>query len=452
MAQPRILLVDDDASIRFTVRRYLSSSGFDVAVAETCAEAVEAIRAAPPDAAILDYELPDGNALDLLKVLRALEPPVPAVILTGHGTIELAVRAIKEGAEQFLTKPPDLTALTLTVQHVLEHRRLVRKQAVQQARPPGHAAPDPFLGESAAIQKLAEQARRVAASETPVLVTGETGSGKGVLARWLHEHGPRVEEPFVDLNCAGLNRDLLESELFGHERGAFTGAHASKAGLLEAAHHGTLFLDEIGDMDPAVQPKLLKAIEEGTFRRVGEVRDRRVDVRLLAATHRDLPDLVAKGRFREDLFFRINAVPLAVPPLRERREDIAVLARWIVRERASCRGVTLSDSALAALQDYAWPGNVRELRNVLERAAVLSGGTVLEAADLVFDARSPGGGGASDAGLTLAEVERRHIERVLREVGGRVPAAAERLGIPRSTLYQKLKQHGIASPKSGRGV
>jgi DNA-binding NtrC family response regulator len=450
MAQPRILLVDDDASIRFTVRRYLSSMGFEVAVAESCAEAVQALRAAPADAAILDYELPDGNAMDVLKVTRTMDPPVPAVILTGHGTIDLAVRAMKEGAEHFLTKPPDLTALTLTVQRMLEHRRLVRRQAAGTAH--GRAPPDPFLGESAAIRKLADQARRVAAAETPVLVTGETGSGKSVLARWIHEHGPRVEEPFVDLNCAGLNRELLESELFGHERGAFTGAHAAKAGLLEAAHRGTLFLDEVGDMDPSVQPKLLKAIEEGSYRRVGDLQDRTVDVRLLAATHRDLQDLVAKGRFREDLYFRINAVPLAVPALRERREDIPILARWIVRERPSCRGVKLSDSAVAALQAYSWPGNVRELRNVLERAAVLTEGGVLEAGDLVFDARTPAPRAAEGASMTLAELERHHIERVLREVGGKVPAAAERLGIPRSTLYQKLKQHGIANPKSGREV
>ena len=451
MSQPRILLVDDDASIRFTVRRYLSSMGFEVAVAESCAGALEAFRTAPPDAAILDYELPDGNALDVLKALKDVEPRVPAVILTGHGTIDLAVRAMKEGAEHFLTKPPDLTVLTLTVQRMLEHRRLARKQAVR-ALQPGRASPEPFLGGSAAIRKLADQARRVAAAEAPVLITGETGSGKGVLARWIHEHGPRVEEPLVDLNCDGLNRELLESELFGHERGAFTGAHAAKAGLLEAAHRGTLFLDEIGDMDPAVQPKLLKAIEEGSFRRVGDLRDRSVDVRLIAATHRDLQGLVAKGRFREDLFFRINAVPLVVPALRDRREDIPVLAQWIVRERPSCRGVGLSDSAIAALQAYSWPGNVRELRNVLERAAVLTEGGVLEAGDLVFDARAATSHHAEGAGTTLADVERHHIERVLREVGGRVPAAAELLGIPRSTLYQKLKQYRLATPKSGRGV
>jgi DNA-binding NtrC family response regulator len=283
-----------------------------------------------------------------------------------------------------------------------------------------------------------------------VLISGETGSGKGVLTRWLHAHGPRSEEPLVELNCAGLNRELLESELFGHERGAFTGATTARTGLFEAAHRGTLFLDEIGDMDPTVQPKLLKAIEEGTFRRVGDVRNRFVDVRLIAATHRDLYGLVADGRFREDLLFRINAVPLTVPPLRERPEDIPLIARWIIAERSACRGKSLSADAVARLQAYRWPGNVRELRNVLERAAVLAPTDVLAAEDLLFDpapARSPPEG--EDASDTLERVERRHIERVLRAADGRVSVAAERLGVPRSTLYEKLKQHGIATSRKG---
>ncbi|HUL60526.1 MAG TPA: sigma-54 dependent transcriptional regulator [Anaeromyxobacteraceae bacterium] len=449
MAQPRILLVDDDPSVRFTIRRFLASNGYDVAVAESCAGAMEAFRASPPDAAVLDYELPDGTALDLLRAMKEIDPLVPLVILTGHGSIDLAVRAVKDGAEHFLTKPADMTALTVTLQRALQHRRLLRKQAVAAAT--AHRDADPFLGVSAAIRRLSELARKVAASDAPVLITGETGSGKGVLARWLHSNGPRADEPFVDLNCAGLNHELLESELFGHERGAFTSATASKLGLLEAAHRGTVFLDEIGDMDLAVQPKLLKAVEEKTFRRVGEVRDRTVDIRLLAATHRDLRALVDEGRFRADLFFRINAVPLAVPALRDRPEDIPVLARRLLEERPALSGLSLSEPAIAALQRYRWPGNVRELRNVLERAALLGGGTVLGPDDLLFD-RGPRPAAAEESKLTLGELERVHIERVLRDVGGRVAAAAERLGIPRSTLYLKLKQHGLSVPKAGRDV
>ncbi|MGC4000073.1 MAG: sigma-54 dependent transcriptional regulator [Anaeromyxobacter sp.] len=442
MAQPLILLVDDEAAIRFSVGRYLGARGFEVVTADGVAAGVAAFRARTPDAAVIDYELGDGDAIELLGAFRAIDPAVPVVVVTGHATIDRAVKAVKEGAENFLVKPPDLTALTLTLERVLQRRRLERREA---ARGRGRRAlPDPFIGDSPAIRRLADLARRIAASDTPVLITGETGSGKGVLTRWLHAHGPRAEEALVELNCAGLNRDLLESELFGHERGAFTGAVAARAGLLEAAHRGTLFLDEIGDMDPAVQPKLLKAIEEGTFRRVGEVEPRAVDVRLVAATHRDLPALVRQGRFREDLLFRINAVPLEVPALRERPEDIPALAAWFLAERSACRGKALSPAALARLQAYRWPGNVRELRNVLERAAVLAAGDLLEAEDMRFDA-APGGAAADEDGLTLAEVERRQIERALRAEGGRVVAAARRLGIPRSTLYEKLKQHGLTS-------
>jgi DNA-binding NtrC family response regulator len=452
MPEPRVLLVDDDPAVRFSVGLYLTSKGFEVVPAESVATAVESFRAKPPDAAVVDYELPDGDALDLLKAFKELDPSVPVVVLTGHASIDRAVRAVKEGAEHFLVKPPDLTALTITLARALELRKLQRRDAARGL--PSHGAPDPFLGVSAAIRRFADLARRVAAAETPVLITGETGSGKGVLTRWLHAHGPRTVEPLVELNCAGLNRDLLECELFGHERGAFTGATTARIGLLEAAHRGTLFLDEIGDMDPSVQPKLLKAVEEGTVRRLGDVRNRLVDVRLVAATHRDLHALVAEGRFREDLLFRINAVQLRVPPLRERPEDIPPIARWMMAERSACRGRSLSAAAVARLQAYRWPGNVRELRNVLERAAVLASRNVLEPEDLLFDTPSDAlpRPEADVASCTLDEVERRHIERVLRTAEGRVSLAAERLGVPRSTLYEKLKQHGIATSRTASGV
>jgi DNA-binding NtrC family response regulator len=453
MTLARVLLVDDDPTIRLALGRYLGSTGYEVVTAETVASAVELFKASPFDAAVLDYELPDGTALDLLRTFKGLDPLVPLVVLTGFGSIDLAVRALKEGAENFLTKPPDMTALAITLQRALQNRRLVRRQAAATAGK-GRNAPEPFLGESPPIRRLAELARKVASSDAPVLITGETGCGKGVLARWLHANGPRCDEPFVDLNCAGLSRDLLESELFGHEKGAFTSANAAKAGLLEAAHRGTLFLDEIGDMDPVVQPRLLKAIEEGTFRRLGDVRDRSVDIRLVAATNRDLAKMVAEAQFRADLLYRINTVPLQVPPLRERREDVPLLARRLLEERPACRGRTLSDSAMEALQGYPWPGNIRELRNVLERATLLSHGDTIGTGDLLFDA------GASrrvashpdDLAMTLEQLERRHIERVLEDVGGKVASAAERLGVPRSTLYQKLKLYGLGGPKSGQGV
>jgi transcriptional regulator with GAF, ATPase, and Fis domain len=286
-------------------------------------------------------------------------------------------------------------------------------------------------------------------SDSPILIQGETGTGKGVLARWLHSQGPRAEEAFVNVNCAGLGQELLDSELFGHERGAFTGAVTSKVGLLEVADRGTLFLDEIGDLPLEVQPKLLKVLEEQQFRRVGDVRDRRVDVRLIAATHQNLGSLVRERRFRSDLFFRISSLPLRVPALRDRAEDIPILAAEFVERLGRELGrepIVLGDDAVRALREYSWPGNIRELRNVLERAVLLTRGDVLHRHDVRFETPAgitPG----YDGSLTLAELEQQHIGRVLEEEHGHVERAAKRLGIPRSTLYQRLKHYGIGSSR-----
>jgi DNA-binding NtrC family response regulator len=444
----RLLVVDDEKGIRFALRDFLEDKGYSVDEAESLSRARQVFEASPPDAVILDYKLPDGTAVDFLPTLKKLDPSVPVLVLTAHATIDLAVQAVKLGAEQFLAKPVELPALLLVVERLLESQRDRRGRVARRTRQARDSV-DPFLGESPAIRALAEQARRVTSSPSPIMIQGETGSGKGLLARWLHANGPRAEEPFVDLNCAGLSRDLLESELFGHERGAFTGAVTAKPGLLEVAHRGVAFLDEIGDLDLQLQPKLLKALEDKRFRRLGEVRDRQVDVQLIVATHRDLAALVRENRFRSDLYFRISAIPLRVPPLRERREDIPMLARGLLEAfgvELGRRGLRLADGAEQALQQYAWPGNVRELRNVLERAALLSGRDELRAGDLQFDGPAAPASvpAAADTGLTLAELERRHIEAVLAETGGRVPEAARRLGVARSTLYEKLKRLGLA--------
>ena len=371
-------------------------------------------------------------------------PGTPFLVLADPGALEPAVQALAEGAEQFLIKPVDRPALLFVLQRALENQRDHRRRLTDQALRI-RKSPDPFLGVSPAIRALREQAMRVASSDKPVLIQGETGSGKGVLAGWLHANGPRSEECFLDLNCAGLSRELLETELFGHERGAFTGAVASKAGLLEVADRGTFFLDEIGDMDAAVQPKLLKVLEEKRFRRLGDVRDRRVDVWLIAATHQDLAALVEEKRFRSDLYFRISTLRLRLPPLRERVEDIRILAEEFLLRIASelpRSPLTLSPAALSRLEQHSWPGNIRELRNVLERAALLSSRSVLEAGDLGFDVER---GAAADAlaGLTLREAERRLIERALADERGNVEAAAARLGISRSSLYQRIQKYGI---------
>jgi DNA-binding NtrC family response regulator len=448
MPESRILLVDDEEDVRRPLRRFFLGKGYDVREADSLASTQSVTPQQRVDLAIVDFSLPDGDGLEVLRLLKAQDATLPVVLLTGHGTIDLAVRAIKEGAEQFLTKPVELPALLVIVERALEHRRMRQVSLAGKSTQARHAV-DPFFGESAAIRKLAAQAARVVSSSSvPLLIQGETGTGKGVLARWLHENGPRADEPFVDLNCAGLARELLETELFGHEKGAFTGAVAAKPGLLEIAHRGTLFLDEIGDIDLQVQAKLLKVLEDLRFRRLGDVRDRQVDVRLVAATHRDLARLVEEGKFREDLYYRVSAIPLVVPSLRERAADVILLARRLV-ERISIEigrpGVRLSAAAEKALLSQSWPGNIRQLRNVLERAILLTEHTMLEAADV--DAGGAPALPSVPQGMTLADAERRHIEAVLRDEDGTVGRAAVVLGLSRSALYERIKKHGIVVRK-----
>jgi DNA-binding NtrC family response regulator len=441
----KILIVDDEEGVRFGIRNFLESKGYEMLEAISCAQAQEVFQEERPDAVIADFRLPDGDGLDLLGRLKELDSSVPVLVLTGHASIDLAVRAIKQGAEQFLTKPVELPALLVLLERVLENQRVRQKELAGEAQRE-QTDVDPFLGASPAIRQLASVAKKVAASESPVLILGETGVGKGILARWLHRHGPRADEAFVDLNCAGLVRDFLETELFGHTKGAFTGAVSSKLGLLEVAHRGTLFLDEIGDVETLVQPKLLKVLEEKQFRRLGDVRDRRVDVRLIAATHQDLQRLVQEKKFRSDLFYRISTVPLVVPPLRQRREDIPLLADVLLKRCATDlkRGQPrLSVEALAAMQAYSWPGNVRELRNVLERATLFCDDGLIRVADLYFHLPVGAHATLDSCNLTLEEFDRQYVERVLDAEHGHVERAAARLGIPRSSLYQKIKRHDI---------
>ncbi|MGZ6123493.1 MAG: sigma-54-dependent transcriptional regulator [Myxococcales bacterium] len=435
-----VLLVEDEPALRLSLGRHLQRHEYELTEAATCLAAESSFRGRRPDVVVADYQLPDGNGLELLTRLRTIDRNVPVVMLTGFGTIDLAVRAIKQGAEQFLSKPVDVPALLAIVERICGMGRSRQADLAPEQRG-ARGALDPFIGQSAAVRALREQAMRLAEADGPVLVLGETGSGKGVLTRWLHEHGRRREQRLVDLNCAGLSRELLENELFGHERGAFTGAQAAKPGLLEIAHDGTLFLDEIGDIDLQVQPRLLKVLEEKRFRRLGDVKDRTVDVRLVAATHHDLAACVRENRFRSDLFYRISVLPLRIPPLRERLEDVPALARALL-----AREVEISPGAEKALQDYPWPGNIRELRNVLERAQVFSGKRIIEAADLHLERHQ--GEPAEDA-LTLESIERRHIERIFIREKGKVARTAQALGISRSTLYHRLERYGIAIPESG---
>lgn len=455
MTSKRILVVDDEPSVRFGLCDFLSSSGYEVEQADSCASADELFRAWRPNAALLDYRLPDGDALRMLGRMREIDATVPIIVLTGHASIDLAVAAMREGAEHFLTKPVELDALGVILARSLEHRRNRQKHFAGKSRDARQNL-DPFRGASTAIRELAERARKIAASDSPVLIQGETGTGKSMLAAWMHQNGPRADEPFVDLNCAGLGRDLLESELFGHERGAFTGAVAAKQGLLEIAEGGTLFLDELGDMDLQVQPKLLKVLEEKRFRRVGDVRDRRINLRLIAATHQNLASLVRDGGFRSDLYFRVSTVPLWVPPLRERGDDVLLLAQDLLRRLSMDLGrgeMRLSQAAAQALRRYSWPGNVRELKNVIERAVLLGEGPELDVGDLLFDplgSVTPRAESGSLLDLTLEQLEERQIRAVLDAERGNVRRTAERLGIPRSSLYQKMSRYRIAPARSER--
>ncbi len=446
MPKDRVLVVDDEARFLEIVTSYLVSKTYDVLSCGTCAEAEALWRTGRPDVVVLDQNLPDGTALELIVRLRGFDPAVPIIVITAEASIDLAVQAVKLGADQFLTKPIELSALHLIVQRSVENHRVRQKQLAEKNRQ-SREKHDPFLGRSAAIRKLAEICSRIVTADSPVLVQGETGTGKGVLAHWLHEHSLRAAEPFVDLNCGGLSRELLESELFGYEKGAFTGAVQSKAGLLEIAHKGTVFLDEIGDVDLHLQPRLLKVLEEKQFRRLGDIRDRRVDVRLIAATHQDILRLIREKQFRSDLFFRVNTVSLTIPALRDRREDIPTLASYFLEHLPYFLGKggrhELSAGASHSLQSYSWPGNIRELRNVLERAVLLSDNRVLRERDLHFDVPAEPLTTDSSVILTLEQMEREYIERALSIEGGKVEAAARRLGIGRSSLYSKIKQHGI---------
>ena len=437
----KILLVEDDDDLRHAYAVQLSTKGFTVEEASDVAGAERKFRANRPDLAILDFRLADGTALELVSSFKELEPAVPLIVITAFGSMELGVSLIKKGVEQCLAKPVEASALLMIVEKVLENSRNQQKQRANSVRRE-RVTLNPFLGESGAIKRLQQATMKVANSQSPVLIQGETGTGKGVLATWIHENGPRTEEPFVDLNCAGLTREFLESELFGHERGAFTGALNAKPGLLEVAHRGTVFLDEIGDIDPNVQPKLLKVLEEKKFRRMGDVRDRFIDVRLIAATHQDLRHLIETKAFRGDLYFRISTVPLAIPALRERQEDIPAIAQALLKRICSDMArpkAELSSQAVARLRSYYWPGNIRELRNVLERALLFTDDNVLEPGDFSFEQQSQSRTGAYKQEWTLEELERFHIAAAFTAEQKNVEKTALRLGIAKSTLYQKLK-------------
>ncbi len=440
-----ILLIDDDADVLRAVGDYFDKIGFEVGRADAAEAGFEAFDRMRPDVVILDLHLPDVGGLEVLERLRSLGGSV--ILLTGQGDIETAVRAMQLGAEHFLTKPVDLGHLAAATARVCDKIHLARENALLRARgrePEGLES----LGVSPAIRELGRQVELLSASErSTVLLTGESGTGKGWVARVIHHLSPRASGPFVEVNCGGLSATFLESELFGHEKGAFTDAKERRKGLFELADRGTIFLDEIGDLAPELQPKLLKVLETKTFRRLGGTREMTVDVRLVAATNRDLVAEVRTGRFREDLYYRLSVMPLRLPAVRDRSRDdrLALLTRILsdlAPQMPGCPSAT-SAEALDRLLSAPWPGNVREMRNVIERAMILARGAgQIGVEHLPADLRK-GGGERRHQPQALAEVERVHIEKTLKFHGGNRTRAAQELGISRATLINKIKVYGL---------
>jgi two-component system, NtrC family, response regulator AtoC len=458
-AAQTLLVVDDEKNLRLGLSEWARDVGFLPVEAASGREALEAVREQTVDVVLLDLRLQNEDGLDVLKRLREEEPSLPVIMLTGHGSVEHAVQATKLGAYDFMLKPPNHEHLEVVLRRALEHARL--KREVEHWRGAG-AGPPAMVGESSGLRRILGRVDKAAKSESAtVLIQGETGSGKELIARYLHAKSARGGGPFIELNCSAIPEQLLESELYGNEKGAFTDAKRSRKGLVELADGGTLFLDEIGEMAPGLQAKLLRVLETHTFRRVGGGADITVDVRVVAATHRDLKRAVAEGRFREDLFFRLNVVPIDVPPLRERVEDVSALAEHFIARFCGELGratVRLDPAALQAMQAYPWPGNVRELRNVIERVVLL------EAEDAILPEHLPAEilrhravGSSSEAvaqpfppGVVrpLADLEKMAIEHALSVCGGNKTRAAQALGISRQTLRTKLKDYALGDDAS----
>ncbi|HXH83966.1 MAG TPA: sigma-54 dependent transcriptional regulator [Candidatus Tectomicrobia bacterium] len=445
-----VLVIDDERNIRTLVARVLGQENLEVHTAGSGKEGLEMADGVDPDVALVDLRLPDMDGIQILRELRARHPETAVIMITAFGHIENVVTAMKSGAADYLEKPfQHLEKLRISVQRALEEvkarREINRLQGIQE----GRYRTTQIIGESAATRRLREIITQLAQSEAhTILIQGESGTGKELVARGLHFESARRSAPFMEVNCAAITETLFESELFGHEKGAFTDAKTSKKGLMELADGGTLFLDEVGEIPLASQAKLLRCLQERTFKRVGGTRDIKVDVRVIAATNRALEAMVKDGKFREDLFYRLNVIPITIPPLRERREDILPLARHFLAEanttfhKAVARFAPETESLLLA---YAWPGNVRELKNLVERLVILSTADTIEPGELPNQFAGPSDGAlpedvAPREPRTLAAIERAYIQRVLRQVNGNKSEAAKILGITRQTLRKKLAE------------
>jgi DNA-binding NtrC family response regulator len=445
VSEPRLLIVDDEESFRTLTARELKRSGYAVETAGNLTEARTVLARESFHVVLLDVRMPDGSGLDLLPEIRESAPGTDVIMLTAFGTVQEAIRAMKEGAHDFLTKPCKLAELEVVLEKVLEKQALERGNTALEREVQRLIPTAGFIGSSPPIREMLALLAKVAETDSTVLIRGESGVGKELVARAVHRQSLRSRQPFVVVDCASLHENLLQSELFGHEKGAYTGAAQLKHGLFEVADRGTIFLDEIGEITPPLQVKLLRVIETGTFRRVGGTVDIRVDVRIIAATNRALESMMKEKTFREDLYYRLNVFSLSIPPLRERKEDIPLLVAHFIRNSAIAakRSVRVAPEAMELLTRYQWPGNVRELENLIERALILCDAGVIEPEHLPLGVRlEPAMGGTEDDGplVSLEELERRYVKRVLDACGGHRQKAADILGISERNLYRKIKE------------
>jgi len=460
---PPILLVEDKDSLRAMLRLALEAQGHTVVEARDQPEAEAALRASRPAVVLSDLRLTEGDGFGVLRASKELDPELPVIVMTAFGSIQDAVAAMKEGALDFLAKPVDPDHLLLMVERALTQRRMATENMILKEELAQRRGAPQIVGEDPQLKQVSLALHRAAATDTTVLLEGESGTGKELFARALHALSPRADGPFVAINCAAIPETLLETELFGHEKGAFTGASARKPGKFELAHRGTLFLDEIGELPLSLQPKILRALEEKQFERVGGTLPLKVDVRVVAATNRHLKAAVAARQYREDLFFRLSVFPIVIPPLRERARDIITLARYFIDR--FCRELNkpplaLSPSAEQDLLAYPWPGNVRELQNCIERAAILTEGDTIHSRHLNLSFRAPAveedvspwsqidlsGTLAEASRRVIGEVERRKIEQALKEAAGNRNRAAEMLQISYKMLVSKLRDYGLDAP------
>jgi len=445
----RILIVDDEPNIGLSLQMILDGEGYSVFICRNAAEFRAKVSGFRPDACLLDVRLPDGNGIDLLRFLRETDDRVPVVMISGHGTIADAVQAIRAGAFDFLEKPLSRDKVLVVIKNALEQSKL-RKENERFREIVGDAPK--MIGSSPAFLHAVQQASLVAKSDARVLLSGESGTGKELLAAHIHRESPFGAGPFVKVNCAAIPTELLESELFGHEKGAFTGAVSARRGKFELADGGTIFLDEAGDLHQSSQAKLLRVLQEGEFQRVGGEQTLRVTVRVISATNRDLQQMVSQDRFREDLYYRLSVVPIRVPPLRERREDIHALSEYFLHEfcaRNNFRRKTIEDEVLLMLERYSWPGNARELKNTIERMAILSSSDRISASSIPLEIRI---GSENDSRSTLQQTresaERESIIKALDQTNWNVSGAARVLGIERTNLHKRIRALGISKSET----